>query len=145
MTTIIFFYNHIFCSFVQVKKLFSIGLLLFYTILVCGCAFQLHYCGQKLASVNLSVFASDDGCSCNKKMAGGCCKNRFVEAKIKSEHKTPIGINGQQYNPVLLIITYFLSIDFKLSTTVYSAVVNYHSPPKKSGNGLLLKNCILRV
>ena len=72
----------------MVKRLFSIALLILYTTVICGFTVNMHYCGSKLASVDLSINSEEHPCACGSKaMKKGCCKNKSVHFQYKAEQK----------------------------------------------------------
>lgn len=128
------------------KKLFSIFFSLLYIFLVSGSTLCFHYCGGRVASVGISYLGDSEGCSCGNMMKNSkCCKNRTIHLDIKGEQKSP--------SPVLTEISYFKYFECQflsfspelLEINRIPIITNYHSPPPKSGNSLLIWNSILRV
>jgi len=133
----------------MVKRLFSIALLIIYTTVICGFTVNMHYCGGKLASVDLSMSSEEHPCACGSKaMKKGCCKNKSVHFQYKAEQKlqhfTTINpnhaIKDLLFGPVILhnvfIPTFYLIGKEEVS----------HSPPfLVSSNPLYLINRVFRI
>ncbi len=71
------------------KKLTGIFLLLLFLISNSGVAVSLHWCGGKLASVDVFV-NGEHKCKCGKKpMKSNCCKDKTVHLKASNELSKP--------------------------------------------------------
>jgi len=72
------------------KKQISLFLAFFLLVSNMGWAFNVHYCGNEIASVTLQsdVESSDKaiGCCGLKKAASKCCKDKVVHFQKKSDH-----------------------------------------------------------
>lgn len=70
------------------NRFFAIILLTVYATIICGITINLHYCGGKLASVNLSIADSEHPCACGSKgMKKGCCENKSIYVQYKADQK----------------------------------------------------------
>ena len=74
------------------KKQISLFLAFFLLVSNMGWAFNVHYCGNEIASVTLQadVESSDKaiGCCGLKKAASKCCKDKVVHFEKKSDNAT---------------------------------------------------------
>ena len=91
------------------KKIISILLLVIYTAVLCGVTVNMHYCGGRLASYNLSLSDSHPKCPCgSKSMKKDCCKNKTIHLQCKSEQKIQnfilINNNPVKHNPLHFFI-----------------------------------------
>lgn len=111
------------------------GVFLAFLLLVSniGFAFDVHYCGGKIASVSLSTSASPEKKCCgDKEKKSSCCKDKVVKFEKKSDDATfkvfffqidfPAVI--QQYKPVV-----FLSLPNFKSNQIISYYADANAPP----------------
>ena len=133
----------------MVNRLFSIALLIIYTTVICGFTVNMHYCGGKLASVDLTISSEEHPCACGSKaMKKGCCKNKSVhfqyKAEQKAQHFTTINPNHAVKNLLLdpailhnvVIPGFYLTKKEEVS----------HSPPSLvSSNPISLTNRVFRI
>jgi hypothetical protein len=69
------------------KRITTVFLLLLYVTTTFGFSLQLHWCGQKISSVNL-IFSEKHSCTCGtKEMKPSCCKNSVEYFKVKTDHQ----------------------------------------------------------
>ncbi|NDA98228.1 MAG: hypothetical protein EBY31_03365, partial [Flavobacteriia bacterium] len=72
-----------FKGILQLNRIFAILLAFIYLIPAIGISVNKHYCGGKLASVDIGI-GHKDNCPCgNKPMKKGCCKNETQFFKFK--------------------------------------------------------------
>ncbi len=72
----------------NLKKHISILLTFFLLVSNLGLAFNVHYCGGKVASVTLHVptaEGSEKNCCGAVEQESKCCKNKIIKSEIKSE------------------------------------------------------------
>jgi hypothetical protein len=83
------------------KKQISLFLAFFLLVSNMGWAFNVHYCGNEIASVTLQadVESSDKaiGCCGLKKAASKCCKDKVVHFQKKSDHFTSKAIASELF------------------------------------------------
>ena len=100
-----------------------------------GFAFDVHYCGGKIASISLNTTASaspEKSCCVKKEKKSSCCKDKVVHLEKKSDNATfkffffqlafPAVI--QEYMPIA-----FLSIPNFKSNQIISYYSDANSPP----------------
>lgn len=126
------------------KKLIVILLLLGYGLSSFGMTLHIHYCCGKVDTVKLTP-TNDHGCGVkDKSKKKGCCDDRQVEFKIKTDYKNEpsawIKFNSFTESPV---------IDGSLVVTIdnnpnFGYPQNFSSFP---GNAvpLYIKHCIYRI
>ena len=128
------------------KRILSILLLVVYLVVISGIALQLHYCGGKLSSVKITLLDNEHTCTCkSKKMRKGCCKTHSIYLKVKGDQKV-----SNSTTPVFKGLHKAISNlpTAKLNLLPSYAVVvinNYHAPPPRSGNPLLIYNNTFRI
>lgn len=121
-----------FCG-MNLKK--GTGLFLAILILISniGLAFNLHYCGNKIAAVSIQIRAKQKSC-CEKKeqTKASCCKNKTVHFQKKSDNATLKFFSFQPqvvyifFEPQPLIST--LKSNFQ-NTVVSAYYCNANAPP----------------
>lgn len=98
-----------------------------------GFAFDVHYCGGKIASVSLSTTVSPEKKCCgSKEKKNSCCKDKVVKFEKKSDDATfkifffqfafPAVI--QEYKPIA-----FLSVPNFKSNQIISYYADANAPP----------------
>lgn len=96
--------------------------------------------------MGLAVFTKDDNCSCGKKtMKKGCCKNQNIHVTLNGEQKAASAITTKI--DFTENFSYHLIVDdtFTMVAGNFISVKNYHAPPPKLNNSLLIWNSILQV
>jgi hypothetical protein len=131
-----------------VRRLISILLLLIYTTISSGVAVGAHYCGGRLASVNLSLGDHHSKCPCgSKSMKKDCCKDKVVYLQFKAKQKAQ-HYNLVKYNPpVKANFTAFIAkpIFFNPVFNSNSKGEASHSPPFVPANPPYLMNRVFRI
>jgi hypothetical protein len=127
------------------KKLIVILLLLGYGLSSFGMTLHVHYCCGRIDKIDITPVKSDK-CPVDKKTTKkGCCDDRQVELKIKTDYKNEPSalLKCKSFNDVLLIDNF--------STAVFIAVndspVHYKEISSPSGAYIPLykKNCTYRI
>lgn len=128
------------------KKFLSIILAVVYLVLVSGITLQLHYCGGKLSSVKVTLVDNNHSCSCGSKtMKKGCCKNQSVYVKVKGDQKSSNNsiISFDNAKSIALQLPFIIR---NLPLVQYSSIIsNYHEPPPRYSNSLLIFNSTFRI
>jgi len=128
------------------KKSLTLFLAVFYLVLVSGITLQLHYCGGKISSAKITFFDHRITCCCGKKaMKKGCCKHQSIAFKIQGDQKISANL--------IVPVDYFRSIVLQFPNVTFSRPlircalpsINYHSPPPKYSNSLLILNSTFRI
>jgi hypothetical protein len=128
------------------KKSLSLFIAFFYLVIVSGIVLQLHFCGGKISSVKIAFFDHSNTCSCGKKsMKKGCCKNQSIAFKIHGDQKIA--------SKLIVPVDYSRSIVLHLPKNILKSLLlhcvslslNYHSPPPKYSNSLLILNSTFRI
>ena len=104
----------------KIKKLISFSLAFLLLISNIGLAFNVHYCGDKLASITLSSVISnkqlEDCCLKNQTKKECCCKNKVVNFQKKSD------------NIILKVFSFNVPFYFLISegqNLIFSSLENY--------------------
>lgn len=130
------------------KKLITIILAFFYLASTAGVTLNHHYCGGKLASVNIVFLDTEHKCGCgSKKMKKGCCKNKTQYLKVNAHQKN----NNSIAVPTIKKIEDFFFSLVPNSNTISSAFLNKskfreaYSTPVVSENPVYLLNQVFRI
>ena len=132
----------------KLKQKIALSLAVFYAVSVIGLALSLHFCGGKLANVQL--FSNEIACKLCKDIPAekikddGCCKNTQVTVKVKDSHQT----EAQTQMPKLFSIQLFLHppvLEFLTNITpAFFSKISNKAPPLSSRVALHVFNCIFR-
>lgn len=124
----------------QLKKLTSLFLAVLLLISNFGLAFNVHYCGDKIASFSSAFntlpkqFSQEDAkkdCCCIKKgdKENSCCKNKVVDLKKDSKEVIVKTISFQIDAPFLLIKTNELLVEKVIQFLPKADVTQYYCSP----------------
>ena len=90
----------------NLKKCIGLFLAFFLLVSNLGLAFNVHYCGDKVASIslkpNFSSVKSDSCCGIVEKDSS-CCQNKIVHFQEKSDNVVVKGFSFQYENPSIVI------------------------------------------
>ena len=128
----------------MLKRSAAVILILLYISTVSGFALNLHYCFNRLSSVQIDAPSK----ACAKGLAVSkmkCCKDKHIEVKVKDSHeagaKSTLSKIFNEDIPFIL----FGDIFFKISGDNI-ATVSYRGPPNALHKSpLFLKNCTFRI
>jgi len=119
---------------VRVKKCTSILLVFLLLVSNTGLAFNVHYCGDSIASVSLkAVFAAaEKGCCGIAKKKMHCCKSKVVHFQKNSDNtivksfalQTAVTVPIVQWKP----LPFEATVDFKGNSNL-SYYCDSHAPP----------------
>lgn len=127
------------------KKLFVILLLLSYGLSSFGMTLYVHYCCGKIDKVDL-VPVENTQCPIGKKATKkGCCDDRQVELKIKTNYKNEASawLKCKGFNEVLFGSDFFTAVFVaKDEALICSKVI---SPPFDTAIPIYKMNCIYRI
>ncbi|WP_316735545.1 HYC_CC_PP family protein [Pedobacter aquatilis] len=132
----------------KLKQKIALSLAVFYAVSIIGLALSFHFCGGKLANVQL--FSNEIACKFCKDIPAekikddGCCKNTQVTVKVKDSHQTAAKVEM----PKLFSIQLFIHppvLEFLTNVTpaFFSKITN-KAPPLSSRIALHVFNCIFR-
>ena len=129
----------------MIKKSGALFIAILYMVTVAGFALNLHYCGNRVASVKINTPAK----TCGMQMGFNekdCCKDIKVNVKVKDEHEA---------QPVSFLAKIFSSVipgqvfkDYSFSSQQGSAGRFFdRGPPDIPVKTIpvFLKNCIFRI
>jgi hypothetical protein len=128
-------------TFVSVKKLFAILLIMLYGVSSTGATVQLHYCCGKLKTIKLSAAPVKD-CGNKQKMGSKpCCDTK--EIKAKSQDQQDVYTFSVAPNAVELP-TFFTEVNSGFAFhPLYFPQAAYSSPPLSKS--LFVLNCVFRI
>ncbi|MFI5221971.1 MAG: hypothetical protein ACHQK8_06585 [Bacteroidia bacterium] len=82
------------------KRIVTLLLIFFYLVPSIGFSMDLHFCGDKVTGISVSLLHTDK-CKCGKKAAAKCCKEVQVTVKISDSQKITTQNNSEKKsNPV---------------------------------------------
>lgn len=132
----------------MLKQKIALSLAVLYAVSVIGLALSLHFCGGKLANVQL--FSNEIACKLCKDIPAeklkddGCCKNTQVTVKVKDSHQTAAKVEM----PKLFSIQLFIHppvLEFLTNVTpAFFSKISNKAPPLSSRIALHVFNCIFR-
>lgn len=128
------------------KKAVAAILLLIYFTVSSGFAVSLHYCMDKIASVQIGADESDKCGTCGMKSnkANSCCKDEVKLYKLQQDSlNATYAVVQFMWTPVdTTNFTYFNLLSYKfLNDHDYYA----HGPPILSKQDIYLRNCVFRI
>lgn len=105
---------------------------------------NLHFCGKKLALIQVNAEKAKSCCSTTKNADDKCCKNQQLSIKIKDNYSSVTSSKIPSVKSIQLFDTAgFDSLSlYTPSRQSYSFLV-CSSPPL--GENLCIKNCVFRI
>jgi len=128
----------------MIKRSGAFVLTILYLVTTVGFALNLHYCFNRVTSVNLDTPAKSCGMPANREMK--CCKDKHIVVKVNDAHQGK-AISSANVLP-LLKLTHLLLPHFPLSVQEALAEANFRvdSPdPPPARIDPYLKNCVFRI
>lgn len=128
----------------MLKRLAAVMLLMLYITTVSGFALNLHYCFNRLSSIQIDAPAK----GCVKGIATSkmkCCSDKHIEIKVKDCHQ---GKAPSASDRVFQSLLHQLLIPVTLFTVQTTSVVAiaYRGPPRATHNTpIFLQNCTFRI
>jgi hypothetical protein len=128
----------------MLKRSVAVFLVMLYISTVSGFALNLHYCFNRLSSVNIDApsKACTQGLAVSKMK---CCKDKHIEIKVKDAHETGIQSTlSKIFNQDIPTIL-FGDIFFDMPARDIAAA-SYRGPPNVLHESpLFIKNCNFRI
>ena len=126
------------------KRLFIFSFIAFYFATASGMALNLHFCGQRLANVQVNALQAK---SCCAKMAGSedkCCKNKTLKIKISAQQEAASSTKIPQISSIQV---FNLAGKWQAGYTAIPDFQNFISPikPPPQRVPIGLKNCVFRI
>lgn len=126
----------------NVKRLFSIPLLLLYVLSSTGIPLEAHFCGSKLSDLSLfSAEHTDDCCSAPaKRRKMNCCSNTQLKVTIEDTHvnSATLQLKWPKFTTSLQQLFYRTKTIVQVCSVKNSEVNRWLNPPPLSGNNLYL-------
>jgi hypothetical protein len=115
-----------------------------YVLSSSGVALNLHYCGGRLAHVEI-IAGQKHKCKCgSKKMAKSCCKNEQRFLKVKDTHKVTASVSITEKFSVHLFITQTSDWKAQRLCSHAIAITSNHFPPIPPTD-ICLRNSVFRI
>lgn len=125
-------------------KKFIIAIMAFiYLTITSGVVIDMHYCMNKLSSVNLQYTESDTCGKCGMKSKGDCCKDELKIVKLSDEHKYIVAIQQFHIEPVVIETFAIPGFITKAQELIITAKAN--APPILRDPAIYIKNCVFRI
>lgn len=124
------------------KKVLGLMLIFLYSMSISGLALNLHFCGKKLAKVQLLHQKVTSCCSEKAEKESGCCSNQAVKTKVSDSHT--IGANLTL--PAIFtfaVPSHLMSVKNTFSKGKKSNLWHFKAPPERISNQILL--CVFRI
>ena len=130
----------------QRRKITALSLCVFYLFSVIGIALSLHFCGNKLETVQFTKTAGCKMCKAAEKKAAehNCCKNTAVDVKVTDSHQSAVKTALPKDFSLSLLFSPVVS---RLLNLLMPQLFSFaeHNPPPLSGNiSLHILNCVFR-
>jgi undecaprenyl pyrophosphate synthase len=129
------------------KKIITAILAVLYFAVSSGMVFNIHYCKNKVSSVQIDLLAKDL-CGCSKKgkktAKKNCCKTEHKIIKLATDYKIST-TNYTIHAPVEVLDTNHFSFNVTSTKVDVFQQANNHIPPLISFQDTYLKNCTFRI
>lgn len=130
------------------RQKIAFGLCVFYLVSVIGIALSLHFCGDKLSSVDFTEQAKCKVCksSASKQMAknDNCCKSKTVEAKITDQHQSADKVDLPKNFSIALFLTPIIAEWVQSILPGLFSKIENSVPPLSAKMSLHVFNCVFR-
>ena len=130
----------------QRRKITALSLCVFYLFSVIGIALSLHFCGNKLETVQLTKTAGCKMCKTAEKKAtsNNCCKNTAVDVKVTDSHQSAVKTALPKDFSLSLLFSPVVSRLLNLLMPQLFSFAEHNSPPLSGGISLHILNCVFR-
>lgn len=129
----------------KLKQKIAFGLCLFYIIGIVGIVVNMHFCGGKLSSVQLTETAKCGACKGEKEFnKHNCCKNTEVKSNVDDSHEAGVKIKVPESSGMDLFLHPMLVDLVKIMLPKWFGSVDNKAPPLSSVISLHLFNCVFR-
>jgi len=129
------------------KKIITAILAVLYFAVSSGMVFNIHYCKNKVSSVQIDLLAKDL-CGCSKKgkktAKKNCCKTEHKIVKLATDYKVST-TNYTIHSPIEALATnqFIFNVTSFKDDAYYQ--INHHLPPLISFQDTYLKNCTFLI
>lgn len=136
--------NYINDTFAALKKILVILILMSYSIASLGVSLNYFYCCGKLKTI--SFVETTKGKDCKGDFKKGCCKNKKVTVKLKTDQKTSDNVKANFDAPLSPVIINDNN-DFYLQSIVVKCLTTqqYKRPPPDSFPKRNIFFCVYRI
>ena len=125
------------------KKFVTAIMAVLYLSITSGFVLNMHYCMNKLSSVDLQ-YTHDDVCGkCGMKNKDGCCKDEIKIVKLADEHKYVVA--AQQLSLAVPVVKIYSVPSFSLTAQENQVITKANSPPLLTSPDIYLNNCVFRI
>jgi hypothetical protein len=126
------------------KKLFVSILSILYLVVACGFAVNIHYCMDRVSTIDYSYNNSKTCDRCGMENKNGCCHSEFKIIKISDDQQTAKANIDIAQQPA--IINYFAVNILQVAQGPEKITLSqYYSPPDKRLTAVYLHNCVFRI
>lgn len=126
----------------NMKKALSILFSVIYLILSTGAAVNMHYCGGKLANININHHS--EGCCCgDMEMSSSCCNDKEFNLSLDIDQQVAQLIQIPVNDFVFFIFASLTLSQYQEYSITEKKFKEYNIPPPKS-DPIWLLNCSLK-
>ena len=127
------------------RRLFTSILLLVYFTVNTGFVINLHYCMDKMASIELGSSQKEKCGKCGMPASkkAGCCHDVIKVVKLNIDQVQVYSVAYNVMTPTLLLLSFF--IEAPLRNACLSLSHKAHAPPLIYQHDLYLTNCVFRI
>lgn len=126
------------------KKAIAIFLTIIFMITNSGIVLAVHYCGGKMASVNLIAKRHNCGCG-NKAMKKSCCKDKTIQLKACEKIVNPSAFVFSGLHLVVLCVQHYPAGVQRTMKSLLWLTPFYHPPPFKPKTPIHIMDGVLLV
>ncbi|MGB4775174.1 MAG: hypothetical protein WBP45_08380 [Daejeonella sp.] len=128
------------------KRIAVLSFLLVYLSTSAGFAINLHFCGKRLAKVQIN--SSKQSACCKNKATSKpykCCKDQNINIKISDEQQVIAKSEAPSVKNLQLFILPYKNPLINYTTGFAQAFTLYWGPPVPADIPLIIKNCVFRI
>lgn len=127
------------------KKIVVILLMLIYGVSSPGATLYVHYCCGKIDKIDFTGSKKENCPFQNKISQKGCCDNKEVELKIKSDYKAETEVKAFFKVYDVTINSFAAVYSLNAVNSKRSLYFTNVSPPLSASIPLYISNCIFRI
>jgi hypothetical protein len=127
------------------KKIAIILFVFLYLLPAIGFSIDVHFCGNKIQTVNVETI-NRNLCSCGSKMPKGCCRDIHTVIKL-TDNQNPSSSTDVIFNNFAKQLANSAFLHLGVISDGFSIFIfpNYHAPPEINKPPVYLANCTFRI
>ncbi|MFM6977034.1 MAG: HYC_CC_PP family protein [Sphingobacteriaceae bacterium] len=126
------------------KRIFIFCFVALYLGTASGMALNLHYCGERLANIQINAAETKSCCPPKAGVEDKCCKNRSIKIKKSNQHEAISSVKVPAVQSVKLFnisVSLFRRTPTNLNNPTSYPLIN----PPPQAVPISLKNCVFRI